>query len=600
VSFGVQQWPHTDDTPVTKKLTYRNLGDKDVTLTLTSSATNPKGAAAPAGFFKLGADRVTVPAHGTAAVDLTADTRLGGTVDGAYSAYVTATGDGQSVRTAAAVQREVESYDLTIKHIGRDGKPTGNYYPDLIGYAGLGKGSSVLVRPSASGTTTVRLPKGTYLLNDWIAKDSVTFKGGLDWLLQPKLTITKNTTVTVDARKTKAADISVPDRGAKPLSAMIDYMYDPAGLGVGIGLDSFAGIRVGALGPEVSGLTQSWSGQWVKGAATEYDVATTAVVKQFKGGKVRHFKAGELATVKNTVGASAPGKTGGITTWGEFPNDMIFGVPVEQKLPGTRTQYLSTSDGIYWSFGAEQYGGHDKDGTPIAEAYYTLGDGQKLKAGKTYRNTVNTAVFGPHLSADYGLFRDGNLIYGALPLFADGRKHAGSSVFTSVNTTLYRNGTKVGSNDDPLTGEKTFQVPTGDAAYKLTTSVKRSAKVSQASTRIDAAWTFRSKKPANDFVRLPASVLHFGVTVGPDSRVPAGKKVTFPVTVEGAATGSNLKSLTVYISYDGKTFKKVDVRNGEITVKSPAKGKSISFRSKITDKKGNASEVSIYNAYYGK
>ncbi len=102
-TFGTQQWPHADDKPVTKQLTYRNLGTKAVTLKLTSTATDPKGKAAPAGFFKLGAGSVTVPAGGKATVALTADTRLGGTVDGAYSAYVTATGGGQTVRTAAAV-----------------------------------------------------------------------------------------------------------------------------------------------------------------------------------------------------------------------------------------------------------------------------------------------------------------------------------------------------------------------------------------------------------------------------------------------------------------------------------------------------------------
>jgi hypothetical protein len=84
VSFGVQQWPHTDDKPVTKQLTYRNT--QDVTLTLASTATDPKGQAAPAGFFKLGRTGVTVPAGGTASVPLTVDTKLGGTVDGAYSA----------------------------------------------------------------------------------------------------------------------------------------------------------------------------------------------------------------------------------------------------------------------------------------------------------------------------------------------------------------------------------------------------------------------------------------------------------------------------------------------------------------------------------
>lgn len=140
VSFGTQQWPHTDDTPATKQLTYRNLGTKDVTLKLSSTATNPKGQAAPAGFFKLAATTVTVPAGGKASVALTVNTKLGGTLDGAYSAYVTATGGGQTVRTAAAVQREVESYDVTVKHIDRDGKPTANYDTVLFAFSGVSEG----------------------------------------------------------------------------------------------------------------------------------------------------------------------------------------------------------------------------------------------------------------------------------------------------------------------------------------------------------------------------------------------------------------------------------------------------------------------------
>lgn len=212
---------------------------------------------------------------------------------------------------------------------------------------------------------------------------------------------------------------------------------------------------------------------------------------------------------------------------------------------------------------------------------------------------MNTAVFGPHVGKDLGLFRDGNDIYGSLPLFADSVRHPGYSEFTSVRTTLYRDGTKVGSNEDPLLGDATFKVPAGDAAYRLTTSVTRSAKVARASSRIDAAWTFRSKK-VSGAVQLPASALHYGAATGLDSTVPAGRTVTFPVTVEGAAAGGNLKSLTVYVSYDGKTFKKVDVRGGKITVKNPAKGKSVSFRSEITDKKGNTSKITIYDAYFGK
>ncbi|WP_369233639.1 S8 family serine peptidase [Streptomyces sp. R21] len=603
VSFGTQEWPHTDDKPVTKQLTYRNLGKTDVTLKLTATAANPKGQAAPSGFFKLGASTVKVPAGGKASVKLTVNTKLGGTLDGAYSAYVTATGGGTSVRTAAAVQREIESYDVTIKHIGKDGQPTNSYNTVLLGYSGLGKDRGYAVPVADSGTTTMRLPKGTYLMDAWIAKDFAKFEGGLDWVVQPKLTVTKNVSATVDARTTRAADITVPDAGAKPLSASVDYAYDALdGLGVAQQLGSFADLRMAHLGPEVTGLRQTWGGQFTKGDDTEYDVTTTAKVKKIEGHKVRHFTAGELATVKNNLGASASGKTGALTVMGLLPQDLVLGVPAEQKLPGTRTLYLSTAQQVRWSFDLDQYAGKDADGLPIVDAFYTLGDPQTFKAGRSYTKTFNTAVFGPHLSKDYGLYRDGNLVYGFLPLFADSSKHFGLSNLRSAHTTLYRDGTRIGSSDDPLLGEAAFQVPSGNAEYRLTTSVIRSAKVAAASTRIDASWTFHSKKPSGDDVAtLPASTVRFNAATGLDSRVAAGKKATTPVTVEGAAKGSSLKSLAVWVSYDyGKTWKKADVRNGKITYVNPAAGKAISFRAKIADKKGNKSTLSIYNAFYGK
>lgn len=235
----------------------------------------------------------------------------------------------------------------------------------------------------------------------------------------------------------------------------------------------------------------------------------------------------------------------------------------------------------------------------MVDAYYTLGVPQTFKAGTSCTKRFNTAVFGPKISADFGVFRDGDHLVGYLPLYADGSTHAGSSLFSSVTTTLYRNGTKVGSNDDPLFGDKEFKVPAAQAEYRLTTSVKRSVKVAAASTRIDASWTFKSKKA--DFAKLPASTVRFNAATGLDSRVEAGKKATVPLTVQGSAAGRNLKSLYVYVSYDyGQTWTMLKVKDGKITVKNPAKGKGISFHAKITDKQGNKSTVSIYNAYYGK
>ncbi|MFG3203390.1 S8 family serine peptidase [Streptomyces sp. NPDC048192] len=601
VNFGVQQWPHTDDKPVTRKVTYRNLGDKDVTLTLSSTGLDPKGHAAPAGFFTLGATELTVPAHGKASVALTADTRLGGTLDGAYSAYVTATGAGQTVRTGAAVQREVESYDVTLKVIGRGGKPAKYYTAELAGLSGLGSGTDVSPY-DPSGTVKARLPKGTYLLNAAVSVDKEGVKG-TDWIAQPSLTVTKKQTVTIDARKAKPVDITVPAAGATSKFACPGYQVTSGDNTYTYSwfLDSYKNFRTAHLGPKLPAgrLFQQWDAHWTKGAGEEYDVTSGGPVRQLATGYTKHYKASELATVKARLGASAGGRTGSISAVGWLPDSVgASSIDIAQKLPGTRTLHLSTAGGVLWDLDFTQYGGKDQDGFPLADAGYTLGE-SSFKAGHSYTRTVNTAVFGPHVGKDLGLFRDGNDIYGSLPLFADSGRHPGSSAFTSVRTTLYRDGTKVGSNEDPLFGEATFKVPAGDAAYRLTTSVTRSAKVARASSRIDAAWTFRSKK-VSGAVQLPASALHYGATTGLDSTVPAGRTVTFPVTVEGAAAGGNLKSLAVYVSYDGKTFEKVDVRGGKITVKNPAKGKSVSFRSEITDKKGNTSKITIYDAYFGK
>ncbi|OIJ65176.1 peptidase S8 [Streptomyces mangrovisoli] len=606
VSFGVQQWPHTDDQPATKQVTYRNLGTKDVTLSLAVTATDPKGHTAPAGFFKLAKTKVTVPAGGTASVGLTADTRLGGTVDGAYSAYVTATGDGQSVRTAAAVVREVQSYDVTLKVIGRDGAPAPYYNASLSGLSGLGKGQWFSPYDK-SGTVTVRVPKGRYVLDGGIFVDPEDFTKGADWIAEPRLDVTKNTTVTLDARTTKPVDITVPDTAATSAFASPEYSIDTADFGVSFGwfLDSYAGFRTAHLGPAVTdgSLSEQWDAHWTKGDDEQYDTAVVAQVSKLATGYTKHYKASDLATVKTRMGAAASGKKGAVTAFGWLPGSSGgSGIGVPQQLPGTRVLHLSTLGGIQWELDFEQYGGVDADGFPVDEAYYTLGAAQTFKGGSSYTKTFNTAVFGPRLGSGYGVFREGNDLYGLVPLYADSSRHAGSSTFSSVTTTLYRNGTKVGTTDDPLFGEKPFKVPAGDAEYRLTTSVKRSVRVAAASTRIDASFTFRSKKPAaGDVATLPVSTARFGATTGLDSRVEAGRTVTFPVTVEGAAAGRNLKSLGVWVSYDyGQTWKKLVVHGGKITVKNPAAGQGISFHAKIADKKGNKSTISIYNAYYGR
>ncbi|WP_312866403.1 S8 family peptidase [Streptomyces boluensis] len=602
VSFGVAEWPHTDDKPITRKVTYRNLGTKDVTLDLAATGTDPKGKPAPAGFFTLGAKQITVPAGGTASADVTANPKLGGTLDGGYSAHIVASGGGQSVRTAAAVDREVESYDLTLKATGRDGKPAPNAYSFLLGVSGAASDFEEFPH-DPSGTVKLRVPRGGYVLDSTVSVDEDDAAKGVDALSRPKLDIAKDTTIELDARTTKPVDVKLFDGAAENSFAAMSYdlATEEMNFGSSLAVPSFAALRTRHLGPAVGeGLTQSWAGQWTRDASSEYDVVLGGKVKQLANGYKRDVRKAELAAVRVGLGASAPGRTGGVWAIGELPNSSTVSTgPAPQKLPGVRTLYVSTADKARWTFDMDQYGGVDPDGFPIQEAAYSLGKAQLFAPGKAYEKVFNTGVFGPRVGGDHGLYRDGDELYGSLPLFADGKGHAGGSLYKSVRTTLYRDGKKLVENADPLDGSGQFTVPAGDAAYKLTTSVQRDAKVAGVSRRIDASWTFRSKRATS--ATVPLSTARFGPKLGLDSTAPAGKSMTVPVTVQGAAAGGNLKSLYVYASYDyGQSWKRLDVKDGKVTVKNPAKGKGIAFHAKVTDKKGNKATVSVYDAYRGK
>ncbi|WJV51148.1 S8 family peptidase [Streptomyces flavofungini] len=599
LNYGTQLWPHTDDKPVTKKVTYKNLGTKDVTLDLTVSALDPKGRPAPTGFFTLGAKKVTVPAGGTASVDLTADTRLGGTVDGSYSAYIVANGGGQSVRTAAAVDREVESYDVTLKSIGRDGRPTPHHETMLSAITGAGTGTNLFPH-DPSGTVTVRVTKGSYLLDSAVYVDPQNGDKGIDWLVRPELTVDRKLTVTLDARKARPVDITVPDRGAK--LAFMDARYTYQGYEMGaLRVSAFQNMRTAHLGPAVpDGLGQQWLGTWRKGADTAYEMFLGGEVTKLATGFVKHLKPTDFATVKVRMGASSANKKGILSAAGYLPDvGGISMVPPVQKLPRTKTLHLSALGKVTWGLNFEQYGGVDEEGNPLVDAYYWFKEPRAYKAGRSYQESFGVGVFGPRVGAGEGVFRDGSKLYGDLPLFADGKGNAGWTDLTSVKTELYRDGRKVGANEDPLSGEDgAFDVPDADAAYRLTTSVKRSAALSAASTRVDASWTFRSERGGPK--QLPVSTARFAPRLDLTSRAPAGRTQRMPVTVQGAAAGANLKSLHVWASYDsGRTWKELKVTDGRVTVKNPAAGKGISFRAKITDRKGNESTLSVLHAYYG-
>ncbi|QKV90715.1 S8 family serine peptidase [Streptomyces sp. NA02950] len=597
VSLGKQLYPHTDDKPVTKKITYRNLGTKPVTLTLAITGTGPDGKPAPKGFFTLGKKQITIPPKGEKTTSITADTRLGGDVNGTYSAYITATGGGQTVRTAAGVEREIESYDVTVTHLGRNGRAAKNYTTDLVGLTGAAEGQQFSIT-SEGGDRKVRVPKGRYILSGTVLVDGIDddWKGA-DWINQPTLQVTKDTAVMVDARTAKPVDITVPNAAATPGLASADVMVSVGDYSMSTtwNLDSYQGFRTAHLGPKAAPgelREQFQSNYRTAGNGPEYFVTYGRSETRFATGFTRHAAQGDFAKLTAKLGASVAGKRGSIAAFGETGVGIARAAVVLRKLPYTGTLYVN-GKGPRWALSFEQV-----DANGDAEVAHDTGYAV-YQPGKAYAKVFNVGVFGPKLGSEFGLFRDGNEITGTVPLFADGAHHTGGSVYDKAKTTLYRNGVQVGSNDDPMTGTLPFKVPAARADYKLTTSVTRS-KVASVSTKIAASWSFPSKKVTNA-TKLPASVVCFTPSLSLGSTGKAGATVKVPVSVQGSAAGGNLTSLAVYVSRDnGAHWKKLSVTAGKVTVRNPAAGKAVSFRAHAVDKQGNAVDQTIYNAYLTK
>ena len=116
-SFGLIPWPH-DRPATTQTVTYANYGSESVTLDLALLATDAQGSPAPDGMFTVNVSTVTVPAQGTAdaQVTLTPASRTIGTFSGRL---IATSGTTTRVVTAVGAVQEQESFNLTLRGIGR-------------------------------------------------------------------------------------------------------------------------------------------------------------------------------------------------------------------------------------------------------------------------------------------------------------------------------------------------------------------------------------------------------------------------------------------------------------------------------------------------
>jgi hypothetical protein len=441
LDLGRPPWPHTDDTPTTRTVTYHNDGSEPRTLSLTVQASGPGGAPAPAGVFEVRPSQLTVPAGGSATATLTADTRQSAP-DGVYLGSVVASGGEQTLRTLFTIEREPESYNLSLTHLDRAGEAAVDYFTVLDGVDA--PTSTMLYEPD--GTVTVRLPRGRYHLTSIIRAAT---DGSVSLLTRPELELTADTTLVLDARAARpAASVTVPRQAAKPLGSVVGFFRElPDGAEISASLHTFtdfAPLFTAHLGPalpadQMRGRVLSWWGE--DGPAGDLgDGAHVYNLAWYPPGHLpsefhRQVREPDLAVVQARHATEHPGTRPAKITSSSVPGYVdawAFGTGI--TVPAKRTEYYSTETGVRWS--SYVYGNEDpeQESEPTA---YPVGPAVERWQQAPY----GPGFPAPALYQGLWMSRTGDRLWLVPPLLSDQTiGHAGFGELASERRVLYRNG----------------------------------------------------------------------------------------------------------------------------------------------------------------
>ncbi|MFD0312826.1 S8 family peptidase [Streptomyces flavalbus] len=588
VDFGTQRWPHGDDPVVSKTVTYHNSGAEPVTLDLATHALGGDGAPAAEGMFRVAPARLTVPAGGSATAHVTADTRSG-TTDGLFGGALVATsGTTVVARTALGAEREVESYDLTIRHLDAAGRLTGDAYS---GVKGIQSANASVWRSveDADGEVTVRLPRGRYALQGTVF-GAPSGREGTAVLVRPRFDLTADATVVMDARTAGPVDITPPAPEASSTERLVSYeVAGPYGYGTVYRMyPESAPYRFGGTGPAVPLDEASFQfAENFRSPAATYRLAWNRAASSFSGFTAR-VRRSQLSEVTVEAGAPARGRTGALIAgpWTHQGSSWSGFDAADMALPARRTEYLLRGDDVRWEYDLYQYSPGADGSDPTWEATLTTLPTTFPRDRHTLR--MNYGVLGPVLSTDSvpehlwaGAVRKGDTVRVNVPMFGDGAGNTGEATYGDASTSLTADGEEIFSSDRPLSRSDTLTLPAAERAYRLRTEVSRPSTVSALSTRIAVEWTFHSAHvPGDRGSRLPLSVVRFSPRLSADGQAPGGTRFKVPYTVEGASAPDGAAVLRFEVSYDeARTWRSAaDSGDGHLVLDHPRGAGSVSLR----------------------
>lgn len=609
VSLPTQTWPHNDDKPVSREITYQNAGAKPVTVALRIDIKGPGGKPAPPSMFGLSAKSLTIAAGKTAKITVTADTRVAG-LDGNYSGSIVATTSGTSapiLNTPIAIDREVESYNLTVKYTGTDGAPA-DAMAALTNYQdGV---TRELIDQDEDGSVTLRVPRGRYMFEARFGLETVSGE-----LTQPMVDMSKDTVISADFRRVKPARFAVDKPSARRADAVVSSIFrldDGTVLGTATAYLDESEIRTASIGssapddryaaivsavfaepgkegafedsPYAYRLASATKGRMPNGFDKSVRIADLAQVSH------REIKPSGMPKIGRACLAGVPGS--------EFGEG--FALLLGSQIGKSQVDYV-TPDAVTWQC-LRVLGADDSSGPSLQ-----LDQDPTVYRRQAYTQNWSAGVFGP------GLGDVMNFIYPGVSQYPDGlsaRLRSYSSGGRAQNGTFA--GAGLGKVTLSLAGKKLAE--SGDAdvldydgefqagMYRLDSELTQ--KYLPLSTRVNSSWTFPlvpTNKPGG--VRPPMFAMRFTPKLDVNNAAPAGAGFSIPTWADWSAGASVSPLSTPVLDYsvdDGKTWKQAPVTpNGKewkATVTNPASG-FVSIRVTGKASSGVTARHTIIRAY---
>jgi subtilisin family serine protease len=604
LSLGIARWPHEDDEPTVRTITYRNLGPA-AELVIELDIVGPDGSRPPADMFSITPSTISLPEGGTASVRVTANTAVAAP-DGFYNGRVLASdGAGRSLAIPLALTREVESYNLTLQHLDRQGQPTALWFDNLLPYFGAIGLPWVDPPSTVPGDVVLRLAKGKYAYESYIYSNVEPY----DYIriVAPNQLIDADKVLVLDGSATIPVTLVAPKEGAENLGTYEAWGAPAEQAFLGSGLATFTLTDVafyrGEIAPPEPTLVSTISTDWRDTASSPQDYyagawkeqgrmpPSTLEIDQGQAAVVHASYAAPLTSVAIFNEISAAAFAVPELGWASFVYDY--------ELPLARTErYYSPDPTMQWINELWMHDAEFSQGMIMGWVPYSYA------AGATYTSRWNEPVFSPSVPDQTSIFewavRDGDQLVFQPSRYGDSDNHGGF-IGSTGSTVLYRDGEVVGrfeSGDGGL-----FDVPPEPASYRL--EIDHHQTVFELTPDQQIAWTFQSGHAEDGSPeRIPLLVVRFTPELDDRGRAPSDTHFCLPLYVDqfDREAPPRVSTPSVEASYDdGATWAAARVvPNGSgwnAFLDHPKRAQYVSLRTSTHDANGNAVQQTLIRAY---